>query len=262
MESMNDEATWFRFAEKLQAFAGELWNGIDIPLTPARSADPKLVACLLFLRMMSNFRAAILLAENGMIAETRTIVRCCVENLIWLGGIHKDNHGFIEKMCKDEVKSRDRRIKMIVGSNLYSDLAAKTGLEEVAASLNETWPKSKLLNAHETAKDGPISEVNLLYSQLSADAAHPSLSALARHIALENESEIPGVAIQARHEEHEFMLTLNFACMALLGACVAYREIAESPFFESEMRAINAEFAALEVLTKPESTAAKHHNTR
>jgi len=43
-------------------------------------------------------------------------------------------------------------------------------------------PKAKLLNPKEALKDSVMRRSYLFYSQLSSDAAHPSITALKRHM--------------------------------------------------------------------------------
>jgi Family of unknown function (DUF5677) len=56
-------------------------------------------AALLFVRGLSSFPAAILLAERGMTQDARTIIRSCFETVFCFGALRKDP-GFLEKFEK------------------------------------------------------------------------------------------------------------------------------------------------------------------
>jgi hypothetical protein len=52
--------------------------------------DQTLWAALLFVRGLSSFQAAIMLAERGMVQDARTIVRSCFETVFCFGALDKD----------------------------------------------------------------------------------------------------------------------------------------------------------------------------
>ena len=65
---------------------------LEVPLEDKKA----FLAALLFVRGLSSFQAAILLAERGMIQDARTITRSCFETVFCFGALHKDP-GYLEK---------------------------------------------------------------------------------------------------------------------------------------------------------------------
>jgi hypothetical protein len=67
----------------------------------------------------------------------------------------------------------------------------------------------------------------LIYSKLSADAAHPSVLALKRYLVrlIEDGEQVMGLDITPPETGVELMDTIDLACNAMIGACVAANQI-------------------------------------
>jgi hypothetical protein len=100
-------------------------------------------------------------------------------------------------------------------------------LRERLQQLKQQRPNARLINAKNTAKDSVIRPAYLFYSQLSGDAAHPSITALKRHsIKLgENGETVLGLDLYPPERGSEVADTVNIACHAVLGTCVAVNQI-------------------------------------
>jgi hypothetical protein len=226
MEQTAAETAWLEFSEKLHQVAFTMLSEPEIPIGPKGSADPKVIATLLLIRTVSNFKGAITLAREGMIVETRTLTRCCVENLIWLARLVAEGDGFVKEMGFDEAESMQKRTKFILEKNL-SD-------ETTRAKMKVTWdkfvtqlPKAKikLLSPKSVTKGGVLENYYLVYSQLSADAAHPSLTALARYLVPKDAEGVRGIAVCPLPRHEEMASTVHHAWLALMGACIAFNQI-------------------------------------
>jgi len=68
-------------AERVFASAS-IWNR-----SPAKVGDPKIIAVLLLIRTLSNFRGTVNLLRADRIVEARTIARCCFENLFHIAAL-------------------------------------------------------------------------------------------------------------------------------------------------------------------------------
>ena len=87
---------WFGHAMDINLIAQQLL--LEVPLEDKKA----FLAALLFVRGLSSFQAAILLAERGMIQDARTITRSCFETVFCFGALHKDP-GFLEKFEKHDI---------------------------------------------------------------------------------------------------------------------------------------------------------------
>jgi Family of unknown function (DUF5677) len=198
---------------------------LEIPIEPKGSVNPKVVAATLLIRTTSNFKGAIALARLGMIVETRTLTRCCVENLFWLAKLEAEGDSFLKEVGFDEVRSSQKRAQFILDKSIAVEEATQTRLRETFAKLSKAWPEAKLLNPKGVAKGSQIESFYLLYRQLSADAAHPSLTALFRYLLREEETGKRGIDVRPVPRSGEMASTVHVACITLIGACAAFDEI-------------------------------------
>ena len=85
MESTLEEVE--KFAAKLERASERVFKSASIWDTEpkAGAADPKIVAVLLLVRTLSNFRRTLILLHADRIVEARTIARCCFGNLFTIG---------------------------------------------------------------------------------------------------------------------------------------------------------------------------------
>ena len=92
-------------------------------------------------------------------------------------------------------------------------------------SINKKWSDAKSLNPKNVALSGLLRDGYLIYSQLSADAAHPTVTPLHRHFGhCEKDGEARIDVVPAPKEE-EVTMTWDWACNAMPGACVSVNEI-------------------------------------
>jgi hypothetical protein len=82
--------------------------------------------------------------------------------------------------------------------------------------------KTSYLMPKETAEGSPIGSTYLFHAQLSADAAHPSLEALARHVSKDDDYILDAAPLV---DDNEIGETLNFACLAGLTVCVGANDL-------------------------------------
>jgi hypothetical protein len=91
-------------------------------LANLRYEQSHLVICPLFLRGVSNFQAAILLAERGMTQEARSIVRGCFEAAFLLGALcHKKEEVIAAIFAEDQ-----RQLKSLANAHLEGPLDGLT----------------------------------------------------------------------------------------------------------------------------------------
>jgi hypothetical protein len=95
----------------------------------------------------------------------------------------------------------------------------------------------------------------LVYSKLSGDSAHPSIFALKRHLVRfeENGERFIGLDVNPLEKRTEISDTLNLACNAMIGACVAVNQILDGLSVNDEIRKMFIEYGELSD-TLPRST--------
>jgi Family of unknown function (DUF5677) len=189
-------------------------------VTEKQFADPKILVLALLCRTISNFEGIIALAKLGLIVEARTLTRCCYESLFFIGGLIEKGDEFVSAMYQDELASIRSRANFLLETQWQENNETLEkfgkGLRERLEEMKKRWPKAKFLNPKEAAKSGVIVDAYLLYSQFSADAAHPSLRALKRHLVRHEENGEPllGLNVKPVIKETEIADTMNLACNA------------------------------------------------
>ena len=213
------------FAEKLLELCLEIHRVADVPITEKLFADPKVIALALLCRSFNNLRGIVLLAKAGLVVEARTLARSCYENCFLVAGLIEKGEAFVEEMYDDDDKSTRLRGEFILENVTEFGMAKQ--LRAQLEKIKTKRPKAKLLNPKESLKNSVLRKSYLFYSQLSADAAHPSITALKRHrVKIEEEGGwILGLEFQPIEVGNEVADTVNIACNAVLGVCVCVNQI-------------------------------------
>jgi len=179
--------------------------------------NQKFLAAVLFIRGLSNYEGVILLVERGMTTEARTLTRSCFETVFCLGAVCKDAT-FADKFIRDAAARRRKMAKVLLGtpdgsSGLEREHKEKLErfLEGQAASGIESEP---LIIADAARRAGVAGIYDLFYRSLSNDAAHPSVTALNRHVEANEGREVTGLKFGPNVSDVED--TLAAACTACI----------------------------------------------
>jgi hypothetical protein len=229
---MTTKDTWIAFSNDLMHASYDVLANAQLTITEKGAGDPKILTVLLLARTISNFKGVLLTAENGRVVESRILTRSCFENYLWIAGLVSDGDKFAQRMLHDEIQSRQARGQMLFdGEATRNSLDPDTGanLRQWLAESRRRHSEAKSLNPKEVASKVTGGEAYIFYSQLSADSAHPSLSALNRLVRswVENGEEVRGIELEPTATETELAETLNLACLALLGAAIGTNQILE-----------------------------------
>ena len=162
--------------------------------------------------------------------EVRTLVRSCYENLFLTASLLEKGEAFVEEMRRDEQAARAGLARV-----LYQGHRAEVGdddplVKQLKAQiewLTIRYPKPVFLKPGDAAKGTAIAHTYLVYRKISGDSAHPSITALRRHlnIALEDGVRVMGLDVRPPSDEAERIQTLDWACCALMTVCIAVEDI-------------------------------------
>jgi hypothetical protein len=235
------EHAWLAFAEKIRHMGLSILSESVVPQTEKGAADPKVIAITLLIRTLSNFKGAIALVRQRMIVEGRVLTRCCYENLFWIVQLEAEGDEFVKKMRDDELKSNKARGEFVL------------------QKMSEIVPKPKMLNPKEVAIGGVLDKAYLYYSQLSADAAHPTVTALKRYITeiRERGESVRALDVEPEFSNDEIIATLDFACNATIGACVGVNQIVGGTPAGQTLLQLADEYNALRLGSSPPSKASE-----
>jgi hypothetical protein len=241
MESTLEEVE--KFAAKLERMAervfvsASIWNRALI-----KAGDLKVIAVLLLIRTLSNLQGTVHLLSADRVVEARTIARCCFENLFYIAALREDGEQFVREMAKDHEASRKARGEFLMQqTSEMPDAEWQQKLRAFLASLGKDQTKRKSLDPKRIAARGSLLKGYVYYSQLSADAAHPTLDALQRYLgrAQEGDEPIRTIDINPGVNPKERRETLLMACEALLGVSIGVMEILDlQPIINDELSAL------------------------
>jgi hypothetical protein len=168
---------------------------------PSTRNVAELTGAMLCARAVTSLQGAILLAERGMLADARTLIRSMAETVITLSAVASD-----PEVCERLVDAHYRHNRMyhkallddpMVGSLLTPEQVVL--IREAIAEWNQARPnaasmKRDPINVWDLAKlGGTVQIYNLVYRSSSGDAAHAMPAALNRHLRLRADGTATGL---------------------------------------------------------------------
>src|SRR5579859_1643450 len=180
---MDDLKTqWVKQAEDINQACIGLLNDASRIYTVKTMLASKSLALMLMSRSLGNFKGAFVLLDNRLMTEARVLIRCCFENAFWMVRLLAEGEDFAKRMQDDELYNREALGKLALEKHKGLDEAVEQGLRRRSRDLKGKLPKDAKLYPQKVAQGSLLDIAYALYCQLSADAAHPSLTALNRHL--------------------------------------------------------------------------------
>lgn len=223
MASGAEGKAWFELSERILQTGFLLVEEPDIEVTEKGVQEPRVMAVALLVRTLSNFRAVLSLTQSDMLVEARILVRCCFENLFWAGSLIAKGEKFIKEMRDAEARGQEMAESFAFRITKL-DETTEEELKERLLQLNRKTTQPLFLTPKKVAYRGGLRDDYHTYSRLSADASHPSLTALGRYITAP-QADRAGRIETAPEREGELEDTLYLACYATLGVCMLVNEM-------------------------------------
>jgi hypothetical protein len=238
---MAEISEWYDFAEQLRATAMRMFDHLETPIEP----ETKIYALALLGRTISNFTGTMILLEANQVLEARILVRCCWENVFYIAGIAKKGNKLIEAMKYDDAASRLARGKWLLQNKLIDGQD-----KEFRAFLKSLGKSNRSLDVKSVSGMGVIDRGYIFYAQISADAGHPTVTSLNRHL-VETLKWGNALSILPRTDSDEPIETISYACNALLGACFAAGEVLGGSMEAPEVKRLGDELLRLQGIEQP-----------
>jgi hypothetical protein len=209
---------WFDLIARLNRLA------MSVLPRGAQKVPEELYIATLYARAVTMFQGAVLLAERGMAAESRTLVRGCAETAIALGCTRRDKT-FPRQLDDDHDRHRVAMANDLL--NLPADdpnvsATQRDDLRRLIAEVSARHAPSgpRKINWAVASSKAAMTDLYLtVYRQTSADAAHVSLRSMDRHVVSDPSGTITG--FQFRPYPEEVADTLSAAIAALFHATEA-----------------------------------------
>jgi len=203
------------YTNRLLQTAKLLIGNCRLTVTENGLLDPKILAFLLLCRTITNYEGVILLVKSRLVVEARTLARCCCENMFLVAGLQEQGRAFADQMREDDEAGRQQRLKFARSNDeIFGSLEPE--MQQAVISALEGKKKSGLLSPKAASQVGVFKNAYLAHSTFSGDAAHASLTALARYWT-RNEDKTVEFNVRPEARQEELNQTLLFTGMAVLG---------------------------------------------
>ena len=258
VDALAERQKWIEFASRLLNLCVEIQRTSDVPVTEKEFAEPKILALALLARTYMNLKGVIAVAKEGLVVEARTLARSCFENLFFVPNLIEKGDEFVKAMYDHERRSLRSQGEFLLEGHLddLDPFAAEvaTRLRVRLREIKDLSPNAKLLHVKDVASATVLKRAYLFYSQFSADAAHPTIRALKRHLiqTVENGERVLGLDIHPVERGAEVADTVNIACNAVLGVCVAVNQILGGTAADPLLKQLFVEYEAMNGTAKAE----------
>ncbi|PBB26129.1 MULTISPECIES: DUF5677 domain-containing protein [unclassified Mesorhizobium] len=166
---------WVDFSKDLNRLALRFWIAHDNVVLGRTGMDPVSIACRIMLRALSNFQAAIILAERGLVAEADCLSRGLYEAGFWLGYLSEEPTEAAGAFIADEKNSQKSLLKHLRRIEEATPGVFGLDLAEIDRRISAVGP-SKSQDLEELAKKAGHSLFYSTYKRLSSGSAHASLA--------------------------------------------------------------------------------------
>ena len=256
---LGERQKWIAFASKLLTLCVEIMRAPDVQITEKGFEEPKFLALAVLCRTYMNLKGVIAVAKEGLAVEARTLARSCIENSIFAAGLFEKGDEFVTLMRDHDLRSIRAEGEFVLADQDDLDPFGAEMTKLVRSRLRqikEQRPNARLLKVQDAASDSEIRRAYLLFMQLSADAAHPTIRALKRHLVqtVENGERVLGLDIHPVERGAEVADTVNTACNAVLGVCVAVNQILGGTAANELLNKLFAEYEAMNGTAKAQNT--------
>ena len=205
-------APWIKLYKKINGFG---YSVLRNPLLQANT--PQILAWTLYLRALSSYQAALLLAERGLDAECKTVLRSLAEAAFALGAIEKD-HGFATRLLKSNEYEELQWMKKWNEVNREQHEALQQKIAFLAAGVSK---KHKLGVRQIADSAGMLNVYHVQYSRLCM-FGHPTPHSLALRMRRDEqtiETNLHPTADQAHDNLRLGMMFQILAIKSLLNIC-------------------------------------------
>jgi hypothetical protein len=142
----------FAFAEEVRGLAVSIVDAAIAEAVFAGERDPKIYGLALLCRSISNFQGALTMVRLDQAVESRTLVRCCFENLFLVDKLLKHGAAYVQTMRSHDAASRiSIGVKTLKRPGFAESPAGKT-VRGFIKSQRAEFTKPSKLTVSDTAK--------------------------------------------------------------------------------------------------------------
>lgn len=206
-----------------------------------RGDPPPSVALALLCRSLGHMRSIASLIDARHVVEARIITRSLYEGLFLAVALKENGPKTYKALQDDHNASRTNRGRLIATN---TRMFSQEQIKAIKRSLSKLQP-GRMARPADFAKKSPVEDAYLIYAQLSADSAHPSLDSLERYVIKGKNGRLDGFSSEVADGLNEMCDTVGWACMAFLGLMMAVRDVANGHSASPRIEAVAAKFQSL-----------------
>lgn len=199
--------TLFDFCKRLNLFAQSILQKLQIH----NQVLQELIISSLYIRLLSNFQACILLAQRGMAVELKVISRNLLETEFRIGALSKNKENVI-KFVQDDANQRQLLLKHYnsVDTNLTNP-KIKEIVNNVLKDLNNTIEKKgiKRLSTRWFAEQANLLSLYQTYYAILCRTVHPCIGDIQNDFIFDKNDTIVSINIGPNFDELEKILFTN-----------------------------------------------------
>ncbi len=212
-------ADWFALTHDANRAAQILLQAAIGSLAGHPLASAYVVATRLFVRTLSNFQGAVLLAERGLPVEAQTLVRSCFEASLLIGALKDAKAEVLDHLDAGGRQGGLGRLKVLktMVEAEGPDQAAYLAQVHAGMAALEATDQRKAISLKELADQTQLLAPYLNFRQLSSNAAHASFSSMHAQLSIEG-GDVTGLVLGP--DLDRLPATLALACQALIYAAV------------------------------------------
>jgi Family of unknown function (DUF5677) len=232
-----DYKPWFTYADGLNRLGLDMLQDLEV----AADDMQRVTIAALFARAHHSFQAALLLAERGLLADSRVVLRSGVEGAIATIALANDPL-FLDQLI-DAHHFYQRKTARLVLNN--PDYAPSYPPEQIA-QMQATIAEVDAIDAARTTKISDIKWANvavkhcrdlyeLLYRTLSTDGTHTNIHSIHRYMMYDQAGKFSGFKVGP--DIDGMIDTLKAACLMFLWAADPFAQAFPRDGLEDRIRA-------------------------
>ena len=241
-----DHAAAFALARDLNKLGQKALRRVNVVGKALGDVEPLIF--LLLIRALSNFQGAILMAEYGALAESRTLSRTCLETVFCLAALARGGDEFIRRLISALLADRKSTANWILQKPAIREAMGQENIEKLRQfvdSMSARLDTLQKLGIEEMARQGELEPLYTWYRQLSGDAAHPSLDALERYLIKGDGGEWEEIRWGPNCDGEELKWTVLLSCNWLFAALQAAEDRLRIGIDRAALKALWERFQSL-----------------
>jgi hypothetical protein len=236
---------WFDFAEELNRLGLDMLRDHEVP----RDDNQRVTIAALFVRAHQSFQAALVLAEMGMLADARVVLRSAVEGAIALNAVANDP-GFIEQLTDAHRVNQRKTARLILNNPDYRSSCSSEEIAQMEATVQEvdaieaaTNKKLRDITWADVAVKNCKDLYELLYRLLSSDGTHTNINSIHRFLTFDPAGQLTGVKVGP--DTSDMVTVLKAACLMFLWAADPFARAFNQDNIRDRIKADIQRFAEL-----------------